>query len=248
MPADRLTTRLRRRLRRPRTTNRAELPPEQAWESALDGEVAFWRKYLETKGAGWAGYAERTDPALPLQPEITRLIRVHHGSPVRVLDVGAGPLTWVGRTSDDWDLEVVAVDALGDHYADLLAEAGVVPPVVTQTCESERLTEKFGAGTFDVVTARNTLDHSYDPVRAIGQMLDVAKAGAPLLLVHHRNTAEDESYRGMHQWNFEAADDSLVVWRPGTRTDIARVLEDRCRVETHWLDGRWEHVVLRKHL
>jgi len=97
------------------------------------------------------------------------------------------------------------------------------------------------------VTARNTLDHSYDPIRAIREMLDFAKPGAPLLLVHHRNTAEDESYHGMHQWNFEAGDDSLVVWRPGTRTDIARQLEDQCTVETHWLDGTWEHVVLRKH-
>jgi hypothetical protein len=66
-----------------------------------------------------------------------------------------------------------------------------------------------------------------------------------LLLIHHRNTAEDEQYHGMHQWNFEASDGTLLVWRPGTRTDVVADLAGQVAFERSWLEGAWEHVVLR---
>lgn len=226
---------------------RAELEPQDAWQSAIDGEISFWREYLRTQGARYPGsYETRLDPRLPLQPEIAELIDAPEGSTVKLLDVGAGPLTFLGRTDPRWQVEITAVDALGTQYAELLDEAGVVPPVRTQPCETERLSEMLPTDAFDLVAARNTLDHSYDPVQAILEMVHCAKPGAPLLLVHHRNTAEDEHYRGMHQWNFEATDHSLTVWRPGKRTDVGETLGRRAQVERSWMDGAWEHVVIRK--
>ncbi len=225
----------------------AAASPEAAWQSAIDGEVSFWRVYLETKGARYPGsYETRLDPDLPLQPEIAELVDAPEGATVRLLDVGAGPLTFLGRRREGWTLELTAVDALGKQYSDLLDEAGVTPPVRTRACESEQLSTLLPADHFDLVTARNTLDHSYDPVLAIGEMVRCAKPGAPLLLIHHRNTAEDEEYHGMHQWNFEATDGTLVVWRPGARSDVGVELAGRATVERSWLDGAWEHVVLRK--
>ena len=221
--------------------------PEAAWQAAIDGEVGFWRTYLETKGARYPGsYETRLNPDLPLQPEIAELIDATEGTIVSLLDVGAGPLTFLGRKDPRWTLELTAVDALGHQYSALLDEAGVVPPVRTQACESEKLSTLLAADAFDLVAARNTLDHSYDPVLAITEMLRCAKPGARLLLIHHRNTAEDEDYHGMHQWNFEAVDGTLVVWRPGTRTDVGAALAGRGSIERSWQDGAWEHVVIRK--
>lgn len=238
-----------RRLRRPKTVDWSTRPAQEAWAASIEGEVRFWRNWLETKGGKWpASFVERFDTEFPLQDEFSDLITVPDGDTVRILDVGAGPLTWVGRRSPRWPLEITAVDALGDQYRALLEEAGKVPPVWTQTCESEHVADRFAPGSFDVVTARNTLDHSYDPVLAISQMLTVAKPGAALLLVHHRNTAVDENYHGMHQWNFEAADGTLVIWRPGRRHDLREALGDRCAVERSWIDGTWEYVVIRKSL
>jgi SAM-dependent methyltransferase len=221
--------------------------PEAAWEAAIEGEVAFWRVYFETKGARYPGsYETRLDPELPLQPEIAELLDAPAGSQVRLLDVGAGPLTFLGRTDPRWTIEITAVDALGTQYGTLIDEFGVTPPVRTQACESEKLSTLLPADTFDLVAARNTLDHSYDPVHAIREMVRCAKPGARLLLIHHRNTAEDEDYHGMHQWNFEAADGTLFVWRPGTRTDVGAELNGAAAFERSWVDGAWEHVVLRK--
>ncbi|MSO37763.1 MAG: methyltransferase domain-containing protein [Acidimicrobiia bacterium] len=227
--------------------NRSDMAPQDAWETSIDGEVRFWREYLRTKGERWPGsYDERTDPNLPLQPEIAELIVAPDGATVKLLDVGAGPLTFVGRTSPQWTLEVTAVDALGTQYGEILDEAGVVPPVRTQTCESEQLSTLLQPNTFDVVTARNTLDHSYDPALAIREMLVCAKPGGAALLIHHRNTGEDEQYHGMHQWNFEADGDSLIVWRPRTRIDVGESIKDLGRVERSWVDGAWESVVIRR--
>ena len=50
----------------------------------------------------------------------------------------------------------------------------------------------------------------------------------------------------MHQWNFEAADNTLIVWRPGQRADIGEVLGTGCTFERSWITGTWEHVVFRK--
>lgn len=224
-----------------------KLAPEVAWRNAIDGEVGFWRNWLTTKGEKFPGSYERAfDADLPLQPEIAALLDAPAGSTVKLLDVGAGPLTFLGRKHPTLTLDITAVDALGRQYGELLDEAGVTPPVRTQACESEQLSTLFAPDTFDIVAARNTLDHSYDPVRAINEMLACAKPGAALVLVHHPNEAVREQYHGMHQWNFEIVDDAFVIWRPGTRTDVGDALSPRATVERTWAEDKWEYVVIRK--
>ena len=227
--------------------NWAERPPEDAWQAAIEGEVRFWREWLASEGARYPqSYQDRFNLDLPLQPDIAQLIDAPDGATVELLDVGAGPLTFLGRSHDRWTLAITAVDALGKQYSQLLDEAGITPPVRTQACESEKLTSMLCADSFDLVAARNTLDHSYDPVLAITQMVTCAKPGAAILLIHHENEAEREKYRGMHQWNFEAADSTLVVWRPGQRTDVGAELAGHAVLERVWTEGAWEHIVFRK--
>lgn len=222
-------------------------PAAEAWKDAQDGEVTFWRKYFETKGEKFPGsYETRFDHDLPLQPAIAELIAVPEGGTARLLDVGAGPLTFLGRKDPRWTLELTAVDALGAEYTALIEEFGLNPPVPVIACETERLSEKLPAGSFDLVTARNTLDHSYDPVAAIRQMLACAKPGAALLLIHRRDEGVREGYRGLHQWNFQYEGGTLIVWRPDTRTDVGEALAGAATVERCWQDGPWEHVVIRK--
>jgi SAM-dependent methyltransferase len=63
----------------------------------------------------------------------------------------------------------------------------VVPPVRTRRCDSERLLDMFEPDSFDVAYASNTLDHSYDPLRAIRQMIAVVRPGGIVLLQHFPN-------------------------------------------------------------
>src|SRR6478609_9398437 len=113
----RLRARVRRMFSPEPSTTTGVLEPQVAWRNAIDGEVQFWHRFLETHGERYPGsYDQRLDPALPLQDEIAALIEAPEGATVRLLDVGAGPLTFLGRTHPGWTLEVTAVDALGEQY------------------------------------------------------------------------------------------------------------------------------------
>jgi SAM-dependent methyltransferase len=191
---------------------------KEVWEGSLDEEVDFWKQYIETGGWKWPGdFTYRLDPESLLQDFITEPLEHDVGTRVRLLDCGAGPLTLVGKRWPGHDLEVVAVDALAEHYDKLLAESNVTPPVRTQHCDTEKLTEMFEPDSFDIVYARNSLDHHYEPLVAIRQMLTVTKPGGAVFMQHAANEAERELYSGMHQWNFDWVDDDAVIWRPGKR-------------------------------
>jgi SAM-dependent methyltransferase len=77
--------------------------------------------------------------------------------------------------------------------------------VRTRHADAEHLTARFPANHFDFVYARNCLDHSYDPERAITQIVEVTKPGCYALLEHLPNEGESEEYGGFHQWNFSSS-------------------------------------------
>ena len=206
---------------------------KQEWNKGLAEEVTFWRAYLASGGEPWPDdFRRRMSPSSKLEEHVARYIAAPTGSAVRILDVGAGPLTSLGKTHPDFDVTISATDALSDVYAQLIDETGVEPPVRTQQCEAEHLTGMFGRGEFDVVHMRNALDHTYDPVQAIRQMAVVTKPQGAVVLQHYRNEAEREKYHGLHQWNLSVnAAGRFIISRPrrpwGLETrDVANEVAD----------------------
>lgn len=193
------------------------------WREGAPHELDFWSNWIRTKGGQYPDdFAVRFNPATPLQKELRDLLE-DAGPAVRILDVGAGPASVLGKVWEGRTVELTAVDALGEEYGSLLRKWGSMPPVPTVTCDSESLSALFAPATFDLAYARNTLDHSYDPVRAIGEMAGVVKPGGHVYLTHSINEAVREKYDGFHQWNFELNDGRFEVWRPGKRI----VVDDR---------------------
>jgi SAM-dependent methyltransferase len=218
----------RRRRRNLRATQ--DVAVADVWAGALDEELDFWRDWMRTKGSSWPeDFRFRLDPESLIQDSITTHLD-GIGSRVRMLDVGAGPLTFVGKRWPDHDFELSAVDALADRYDMLLEEYDLDPPVRTRRCESERLLDLFAPGGFDVAYALNTLDHSYEPLTAIRQMVEIVRPGGKVLLQHHPNEAENEAYSGLHQWNFDWVDGDGVLWRPGERWQMRDEFATRATV------------------
>ena len=234
---------LRRRNRR----RRSRRPVAEAWQAAIPGEVEFWDRWLKTGGSQWADdFAARLDPGTALQPAVANLIRGASGSVVRILDVGAGPVTFLGKTHPDHEIAITAVDALADDYNRSLDAAGIEPPVRTAHAVTEELTNTLAEAHFDIACARNTLDHSYDPIRAIREMVRCVTPGGAVLLLHYRNEAEAEDYIGLHQWNLMVEGPRYVVWRPGERHDLAAELDGEAVVESTSVLDDFEYVVLRR--
>jgi SAM-dependent methyltransferase len=228
----------RRRIRR---------PVEDAWKGALASEVRFWERTFKN----WKQLTARFDPEQPLIEPLDELATAMApaGSTIKVVDVGAGPITCVGKKLPGYTVENTAVDALGDEYRVVLERADLKPPVWTEQCESERLTQKFGEDVFHLAYARNTLDHSYDPVRAIREMVRVVKPGGAVVLEHAPDEAEEERYLGLHQWNLRCEQGRFIVWRRDTRIDVANELTgiatlEQARESTS--DSPLHRVVLRK--
>lgn len=183
------------------------------WESGLVEENDFWTKALSDPARNWdiSEFKERTNPDFELQPELRALIPAPEGATVRILDVGAGPLTRIGKKWPGRKLEIIATDPLAEKYNNLVARLKVPLLAPVTVAHAEKLTETFPKNIFDLAYASNCLDHSYDPVLAIRQMVEVVKPGHCAYLWHFANVGKAECYTGLHQWNFYRASGEFVV-------------------------------------
>jgi SAM-dependent methyltransferase len=225
-----------------RRAYRRRLSHRAVWRRELPTEVAFWEEWIATKGLQWPwDYERRMNPDDPLrEPLIADRLAELGQDVVRVLDVGAGPVTKLGRLHDGIRLEVTATDPLGAEYDRLWASAGVEPPVRTLAVAGEEIVDRFGRDAFDVAYARNALDHSADPAGIIARMVEVVRPGGFVALRHYRREAATMRYEELHQWNFEARGGHLVVWSPRAEHDLTAALDARAEVQA-WEEGGSEH-------
>jgi SAM-dependent methyltransferase len=154
---------------------------------------------------------------------------------VSILDVGAGPLTWLGYRYPGKRLTIVPVDPLADEYDLLLRAAGLEPPIRTIRVAGEDLLERFGPESFDIAYATNALDHSADPLAIISNMVTVVRPGGTVILRHKRNEGQSARYSGLHQWNFDAVDDNLLLWNEAVEVNVGSALAGDAAT-TAWLE------------
>jgi SAM-dependent methyltransferase len=193
------------------------------WQAGLPSEVAFWEEYLASRGQSCGATDEfkfRTAPDSELQPWLRDWLKCPENAEVRVLDVGAGPLTWVGKKWTGRQVLIDAIDPLADAYAGVMRRHNIQPPVTTKVGDGEEVVKLFGANKFDLAFARNCLDHSYDAIKAVTSMIEVTKPGGVIFLWHNQDEAERLCYQGLHQWNFRLQQGELVVWKGEKKLNI----------------------------
>jgi SAM-dependent methyltransferase len=210
-------------------------------ERHLKGEVEFWRKWMATEGLSWPeDYRRRMDPSLPIEPYLAAVIDRLPGESIDLLDVGAGPLTAVGKLHSTKSVRITATDVLAPEYNELLDEFGIVPIVRTQFAEAEKLRSSLGERQFDIVHAVNSLDHSADPVAGIEEMLAMVRAGGFIVLLHEENEGMNELYFALHKWDFSSRAGHFLISGPGPRggtRDVTELLSGRGDVDCSVDDG-----------
>ncbi len=203
-----------------------------AWDDGVPAEVGFWNEWFSNCGGEWhEDYLYRLDPETPLQPELAELLTDVTSRPIRILDVGAGPLTCLGKKWQGEYLEIHATDALAKHYDELLAKHGIAPPVRTVVCETERLDQCFEKNYFDLVTAFNCLDHSWDPWACVHRMVDAVKPGCWIYTRHHINEATSAGWWGLHQWNMWIEGNHWMYGNKQQQFDLTAAFASRCHIE-----------------
>jgi len=217
------------------------------WSCAWSKELRFWDNWMLTKGADWPGVFEfRSAEDSKLQDHIVELIDAPAGSKVRILDVGAGPYTNLGKCWEGRKVEITAVDPLAKLYDSLLARHGMVPPIRTIICEGENLLQRFSRDSFDLVQAVNCIDHSHNPLKFIKQMVAVVKPGCFVYLHHKLNEGKKGNYRGIHQWDFSVSEGHLIVSSLHNRVDITTELDGVAEVSNSVVEVKGVFTKIRK--
>jgi SAM-dependent methyltransferase len=165
---------------------RMRRPPAIHRRTALAQEVQFWRNWFATGGLQWPEeYRFRIDPEVEVDdPLLREILDASPQARVSILDVGAGPITSVGFRFRGKELAITAVDPLADEYDRILRDYGIEPPVRTERRQGEDLLSRFAPDSFDVVFARNALDHTLDPLPIIHKMVSVARPGGHVVGGH----------------------------------------------------------------
>lgn len=165
--------------------------------------------------------AKHFSPTSALQIELCNLLDKSFikGRP-RILDVGAGPISKVGKIYDGNKVELVAIDPVAVRYAKILNNLNLKPIVSTQPGYGEKLTKQFLLNSFDLIHARNCIDHTKNPILVITEALAVLKPGGYFYLNHYINEGEAADYYGLHQWNFFEENNMFYVSNRKNKTKI----------------------------
>lgn len=213
----------------------------EKWEAGIASELTFWNLYFQRPSLRIQDkYGNRLDPEQPLDEWLAKLLPDTEN--VRILDVGAGPLTCLGKIDplNGRKLEIIPVDPLADEYNALLKRLGITPLIPTINGQAENIAEQFYIDTFDLVYSRNALDHSFDPIKAIDQMIAVLKPGRYLVLDHHMNEGITQNYSGLHQWNFRANDNGdFIISSKHIEVNISEKYRGIHDVRTEITKGNW---------
>jgi SAM-dependent methyltransferase len=210
------------------------------WRGRKRNEVDFWAGWL-TGAPGTEQWAddreERLNPETEIRdPVVRKELERNPAEEISIIDVGAGPLTWLGYRYPGKRLTIVPVDPLAEEYDELLRDAGLEAPIRTIRVAGEALLEHFGPASFDIAYATNALDHSADPLTIISNMVTVVRPGGVVILRHKRNEGQSARYSGLHQWNFDAVGDSLLLWNEAATVDVGSALAGRAAT-TAWLEN-----------
>jgi ubiquinone/menaquinone biosynthesis C-methylase UbiE len=189
---------------------------KKIWNDNLYSEIDFWNQWAATKGLQWKeDYSYRINPnseATGFLKEVLQTVDVDEN--YKILDVGAGPITILGKFYNGIKLNITAVDALAETFNNINWQDNK-PEIITQYCETEQLSETFAENSFDLVHARNTLDHHYDVSEALKNMLHVTKRGGLIIISHAENEANNNNWNGLHKWNFFLEDRDMKIQTVG---------------------------------
>lgn len=181
----------------------AKVGPAQRWPSLQAEELDFWDKVLDVKNVDSEMWPDlryvRGDPNLPFQEYLKELLNAPLGAHLQILDVGAGPMTMLGKKWEGRHIHITAIDPNAAAYDELLAKHGIDPPCRSRFGYAEDLSGVVPLSSFDLVHARNCMDHSKDPLRAIEEMIRVVKPGCYVFLNHKICEGRGEKYTGPHQ-------------------------------------------------
>jgi SAM-dependent methyltransferase len=117
----------------------------------------------------------------------------------RVLEIGSGPISKLANGIEKFEL--YCLDPLAREYGRLHRMIGMKIDFkfIEGTCEE--LDAIFRGGTFHLVYASNSLDHTDSPAVCIRRMFDMLKPYGILFVESHEREGSHQDWYGLHQYD-----------------------------------------------
>jgi hypothetical protein len=192
------------------------------WLDGIVSELAYWNGFIESNVSRPSDMWEN----IISNNRSFEFDEYVNSEKTVFLDVGSGPFSAIGTNTAKTNLEFHAVDPLAFIYNGLKKKNNIDTGTIPEFAFVEKLTEKFGINKFDIVHMSNALDHAFNPVIGIYQMLTICKINGKVILQHYENEAEIEKYEGFHQWNLCIENHDFFIWRPGTKINVTQSIKE----------------------
>lgn len=211
----------------------------QRWLSGIPYEVAFWRSYYGNRHSrnnllGWSLYGKS---CILDSFDVDAFMAEQQGDDAQILDVGCALSYAFGNIINGKEANVSYVDPLAPFYNDILDRYNIDRPRIKYGMV-ESLSASFAPDSITLVHIRNALDHCANPIDGIIQALAILKIGGVLYLNHFRNEAQNEGYRGFHQFNITEEHGDLLLWNKDTKINVTERLRGIATVKTTVTDAR----------
>lgn len=172
---------------------------ELAWERAVPGEVAFWKRIMTD------GQREKCEKNCILRAYFCPMMEGR--IKVNVLDVACGAYPTGGWTWPGVEVQFTQADALAKQYLALYDKLGITPPLPIE--EQNMCSMTYPDASFDIVHCRNAVNHCADPFSAIREMVRVSREW--VCLAHGEAAYRPTQYKDMHLWRISMAEDGKDV-------------------------------------
>ncbi len=220
----------------------------QRWLSGIPYEVAFWRSYYGNKRRRadlfrWSLYDK---PCTLDSFDIDNYVASIDNPHPKLLDVGCALSYMFSNKINGENVNVDYVDPLAPFYNQILRKYKIDRPEI-KFGMIECLTGSYAPDTVDFIHVRNALDHCSDPLSGIIQAIAALKKNRILYLNHFRNEAQNEGYRGFHQFNITEKDGDFILWNKETELNVTEICKDFAEVKTTVTpEGRIVNVITKK--
>lgn len=223
------------------------------WINGIKNEVEFWDTLFASGGSVGGNsdvFRYRLNETCPFQikEDLDSLES-------KILDVGSGPYSRLGFYVDDKKMNITLADPLARMYKRIATKYNITLPIEPVIAMVEFLHLFFKKNQYDLVHMSNALDHCFHPIWGIMELLYVTQVGGKVILRHNNNEAENEQYKGFHQWNLTINGDLFVVWRKNAPPIVVNdLIEKYAKIEfigtesERTLNDLWSYnkVVIRK--
>lgn len=196
-----------------------------SWLEGVSYEVAFWNGFLSNKRNAENVFERISEKRELVLSGINVSEEFSGKDKPTVLDVGCGMVYANGTQICGKDTDYRYIDPLAQFYNDIAQKKGLNLPKISFGMV-EYISGFFNKNSVDLIIIQNALDHSFDPVKGIIECMSILKSGGILYLMHRKNEAEYESYRGFHQFNITNESENLICWNKSSKTDVSEMLKD----------------------